>query len=132
MSLTITTEKRKEGFYLVAVGGRLDSNTYPRFEEKLAELLTNGVQLVTFDMEALEYISSMGLRAIFRAREAIKAQNGSIVLTKVQPRSPASSRLPIPCATCPSSRVSRRLIVFSMSSSAWSWKSKASPGMLEE
>ncbi len=86
MSLTITTEKRREGFYLVAVGGRLDSNTYPQFEEKLAELLSNGVQLVTFDMEALEYISSMGLRAIFRAREAIKAQNGSVVLTKLQPQ----------------------------------------------
>ena len=86
MSLTITTEKRKEGFYLVAVGGRLDSNTYPQFEEKVTELLTNHAQLVTFDMEALEYISSMGLRAIFRARETIKAQNGNIVLTKLQPQ----------------------------------------------
>ncbi len=28
----------------------------------------------------------MGLRAIFRAREALKAQNGNIVLTNLQPQ----------------------------------------------
>jgi anti-sigma B factor antagonist len=86
MSLTIETKKRMEGLYLVIISGRLDTNTSPQFEEKLTELLANRVELVTFDMEALEYISSMGLRAIFRAREAIKAQNGNIVLTKLQPQ----------------------------------------------
>jgi anti-sigma B factor antagonist len=86
MSLTIETKKRMEGLYLVTVSGRLDSNTSPQFEEMFTELLANRVELVTFDMEALEYISSMGLRAIFRAREAFKAQNGNIVLTKLQPQ----------------------------------------------
>ena len=86
MSLTIETTKRREGFYLVAVSGRLDSTTYLQFEEILTELLTNHVQLVTLDLEALEYISSMGLSAIYRAREALKTQNGNIVLTKLQPQ----------------------------------------------
>ena len=86
MSLTIETKKRMEGFYLVTVSGRLDSNASPQFEEKFTELLANRVELVTFDMEALEYIGSMGLRAIFRAREALKAHNGNLVLTRLQPQ----------------------------------------------
>jgi anti-anti-sigma factor len=86
MSLTIATKKRMEGFYLVTVSGRLDSYTFPQLDEKFTELLANPVELVTVDMEALEYISSMGLGAIFRVREALKARNGNIVLTKLQPQ----------------------------------------------
>ena len=87
MALAIDVKQRMEGLYLVALSGRLDSNTYPLFEEEMTELQAkNRVELVTFDLEHLEYISSMGLRAIFRAREALKAQNGNIVLTRLQPQ----------------------------------------------
>jgi anti-anti-sigma factor len=49
-------------------------------------LLANRVELATFDLGNLQYVSSMGLRAFFRVREAIKSHNGNIVLTKLQPQ----------------------------------------------
>jgi len=86
MALTIATKKRREGFYLIVLSGRLDSNTFTQLEDELTRLLTERVELATFDLGNLEYMSSMGLRAIFRAREAIKSHNGNIVLTKLQPQ----------------------------------------------
>lgn len=86
MAITVEVSKRREKCFVVAVSGRLDSNTYPVFDERLGELFSQPVELVTFDLAGLEYISSMGLRAIFRAREALKARNGNVVLVKLQPQ----------------------------------------------
>lgn len=84
--MRIATRKRREGFHLIALSGRLDSDTSAQLEEAITGLLTDRVELVTFDLGNLDYISSMGLRALFRAREAIKAQNGNIVLTRPRPQ----------------------------------------------
>lgn len=86
MGLSIEITRRRERSWTIALGGRLDSNTYALLEEKLAYVLQEPVELVTFDMRNLEYISSMGLRTIFKARQTIKAQNGNVVLSGLQPQ----------------------------------------------
>lgn len=57
----------------VALGGRLDTTTAPQLEKALSQAL-DGVTALTFDMEALEYISSAGLRVLLATQKVMSRQ----------------------------------------------------------
>jgi anti-anti-sigma factor len=78
--------KRQEGSYLVTVEGRLDSGTYLEFEEKIGPVLSSSPKLLIFDLEKLDYISSLGIRSIVNARKAVESRDGHAVLIKLQPQ----------------------------------------------
>ena len=63
------------------VSGRLDTQTAPELENELDAVLP-GAKDLTFDMSALEYVSSAGLRVILKAQKVMNAQ-GSMKLTGV-------------------------------------------------
>lgn len=70
------TEKRLEGGKLtLAPAGRLDTNTAPELE---AELKLDGVDELVFDLSALEYVSSAGLRIFLSAQKAMSAKGGKM------------------------------------------------------
>ncbi len=85
MSLEIVVTERNVGTYLVTLEGRLDTNTYSQFDEKVAPLLTGSARLLILDMAKLDYISSMGLRSVNLARKAIKSHEGHVVFVNLQP-----------------------------------------------
>ena len=64
--------------------GRLDSNTSPELEEKIAETVNNGTTNMVIDFESLEYISSAGLRIILKTTKDLKRQNGQLILCSMQ------------------------------------------------
>ena len=69
-------DKKQDGAKLVlAVEGRLDTNTAPLLD---AELSYDGVDEVVFDLSGLEYLSSAGLRVLIGARKAMSAKGGSM------------------------------------------------------
>jgi anti-sigma B factor antagonist len=86
MSLVVTVTERHEGSYLITLEGRLDSNTYFEFEDKIHPVLTSSPRLLIFDLEKLDYISSMGIKSIVTARKAIEARDGHLVLINLQPQ----------------------------------------------
>lgn len=51
----------------VALDGALNTDTAPDFEQRLQEVMEGGYQLTVLDMKDLDYISSAGLRVIFKA-----------------------------------------------------------------
>ena len=61
--------------------GRLDTTTAPELESVVDSSLA-GVQELILDLEALEYISSAGLRVILKARKMMLA-HGSMKLIHV-------------------------------------------------
>ena len=74
----MTIEKKIEDAKLtLAVAGRLDTNTAPQLE---AELKLDGVNEVVFDLTALEYISSAGLRVLLTAQKAMMACGGKMTI----------------------------------------------------
>ena len=74
----MTIEKKIEDAKLtLAVAGRLDTNTAPQLE---AELKLDGVSEVVFDLTALEYISSAGLRVLLTAQKAMMACGGKMTI----------------------------------------------------
>jgi anti-anti-sigma factor len=86
MHLQIDVKPREEGQYLVSLSGRLDSDTVHPCAQRLDELLKESVRMLVFDMAALQFISSMGIRLILNARKKIETYGGSLVMTNLQPQ----------------------------------------------
>ncbi|HSH06156.1 MAG TPA: STAS domain-containing protein [Burkholderiales bacterium] len=85
MSLTIAVDASQPPFGRLSLAGRLDTTTAPALEKKVDEVLAAKPLAVVFDMAALEYISSAGLRAIFRTQKAMHAANGEVLMVNLQP-----------------------------------------------
>jgi anti-sigma B factor antagonist len=70
--LNINKETNGTNLKLV-LEGRLDTTTAPQLEEELKEAL-NGVTELDFDINALQYISSAGLRVLLSAQKVMNKQ----------------------------------------------------------
>lgn len=76
LSLKKNIEGQKAVFSLE---GRLDTVTSPDFEKELKEVLDDLTEL-TLDFEALEYISSAGLRVLLAAQKVMNKQGSMRVV----------------------------------------------------
>lgn len=74
------------GSQRVEVGGRLDTHTYGELDDRLTLVLAAKVQALVLDLAHLEYVSSAGVRSIFRARKLLAARGGTLVLANTQPQ----------------------------------------------
>jgi anti-anti-sigma factor len=86
MGLDIKIESREKGTWVVCPDGRLDSATAPAFEEKIAHLLVPQTQAFILNLERLNYISSAGLRVIFKIRKVLTAHHGAFIIARLQPQ----------------------------------------------
>ncbi|MCI6720429.1 MAG: STAS domain-containing protein [Clostridiales bacterium] len=78
----MTIEKNLNGTTLtLRIIGRLDTTTAPELEAEVERSL-DGVQMLILDCEALEYISSAGLRVILKTQKRMNTQR-SMKLTHV-------------------------------------------------
>ena len=74
-------QKTTDGSKLtMAVSGRLDTNTAPKFETELKSCL-DGVTDLTLDFSGLDYISSAGLRVLLSVQKLMNAGNGTMQVT---------------------------------------------------
>ncbi len=64
----------------MALIGSFDTNTSPDAESHLNELMADGVTKIVLDFEALDYISSAGLRVCLSVAKKIKAADGAFRL----------------------------------------------------
>lgn len=63
----------ENGKMVIALEGRLDTTTAPNLEAELKASI-EGIQDLLFDFEALEYISSAGLRVLLSAQKIMSKQ----------------------------------------------------------
>ena len=61
-----------------ALEGRLDTTTAPQLEKELRQAV-EGVTDLTFDLAALEYISSAGLRVLLAAKKIMNKQGEMVI-----------------------------------------------------
>ncbi len=80
MNIRKTLEDEK---LTVALEGRLDTVTAPQLEGELRTAVS-GVSLLVFDLAALEYVSSAGLRVLLSAQKVMNRQ-GSMSIRNVTP-----------------------------------------------
>lgn len=69
------------------LGGHLDTHTYQQADSALEPVLADpSVTLLVLDLSELDYISSAGLRTVFRARKALGARGGKVLVANPQPQ----------------------------------------------
>lgn len=86
MNLT-TTVNIDEGKSVARVHliGALNTDTAPGFELRLQEVVAMGLQLTVLDMKELDYISSAGLRVIFKAAKEVKTAGNRLAAANRRP-----------------------------------------------
>ena len=77
-------EEIQDGVNIYHLKGRLDSNSSQSLEDKLFQAISDGSKKIIVDFEYLDYISSAGLRVIFKAKKAILREDGRIILCSMQ------------------------------------------------
>jgi anti-anti-sigma factor len=81
MQITLKEEGKPT---VIALEGRLDTNTSPQLEEYAGDLYAKGVNDIVVDMSKCEFVSSAGLRVIV-AMQKRAAVGGSLVFRGVVP-----------------------------------------------
>jgi anti-sigma B factor antagonist len=77
--MEITIESNND-VYVVAINGKLDTNTTPDAEKKIDELIENSAKKLVIDFSSLDYISSAGLRLLLSITKKLKARGGNVRL----------------------------------------------------
>ena len=85
MDLRVNITKKQEGYYIVAISGSIDSDTYQELESKLESILQPPTVALILDMVGVTYMSSIAFSVIFRAKAAIEKNGGSLTITNLQP-----------------------------------------------
>lgn len=83
---TTRDENREKSLLRVAMKGALNTDTAPGFEEALSDAVQENWQLLVLDMKELDYISSAGLRVIFKAAKQQKGEGRSLAVANRQPQ----------------------------------------------
>ena len=84
MSLDIEILPPAHGSQRVVLSGRLDTHTYEDLDERLEPLLGPDLHSLVLDLAGLEYISSAGIRSIFKARKALAGHGGKVLVVNPQ------------------------------------------------
>mgnify|MGYP001826685157 CR=1 FL=1 len=83
---TLLHEDYDKSLLRVSMIGGLNTDTAPGFEATLASAISDNWQMVLLDMQALDYVSSAGLRVIFKAAKQLKAAGRSLAVANRQPQ----------------------------------------------
>jgi anti-anti-sigma factor len=84
MTLSVHVEERAILTRLI-LDGRLDHESVEAFDRQLEAVLAQPIKVLVFDLDRLEYVTSAGLRSIFRAQKAMNARGGKALLLNPQP-----------------------------------------------
>jgi len=81
-NLSIVSDNTKE-VSVMNVKGRVDSNTVPELDSALENLLNSNKNKIVLNLEAVEYLSSAGLRALVKALKDAQKSGGDLRLAAV-------------------------------------------------
>jgi anti-anti-sigma factor len=75
--------RKKDGLTIVSIAGRMDAVTTGEIESALMGLVEKGETRLLFDLGALEYVSSAGLRTFLVTAKRLKAQGGEMAFANL-------------------------------------------------
>ena len=86
MPLKVKSASKRPGVIVISSIGSIDASTYTILEEKVDEILKTPLDVIIFDMEFVDYISSTGIRVLLKTKKAMKETNGRMVFMNLQPQ----------------------------------------------
>jgi serine/threonine-protein kinase RsbW len=77
-------EEKVGGVTAISLKGRLDAIQSKAVEEKVLSLIDGGARKLLLDLDALEYISSIGLRVFMLAAKRMKVVGGEVAVCRMR------------------------------------------------
>lgn len=81
MEIVVTNEA---DISIFAIHGRLDAVSVPQLEERLSQWFEQTGKKLIFDLDALDYISSAGLRVFLTTAKKMKARDGKLGMARLR------------------------------------------------
>lgn len=86
MSLEITVTPEANNGKRVSIAGSLDSNTAPKLQKSIDTEINESVSTTILDFKDLDFLSSAGLRVIFKTKKIMDNSGGTFLLVNLQPQ----------------------------------------------
>lgn len=86
MPLKVKSILKRPGVIVVSSIGSINAGTHGILEAELDKILEIRPDVIIFDMEFVDYISSAGIRVLLKTKKALKATNGRMVFMNLQPQ----------------------------------------------
>ncbi len=74
----------QDGIKIFHLKGHLDSRTAQELEDELFRAISGGSNKIIVDFENIDYISSAGIRVVFRAHSTLLREDGQFTLCSMQ------------------------------------------------
>ena len=86
MSLNIVITPEANNGKRISIAGSLDSNTAPELQQSIDAQIDGSVSATIIDFKDLDFLSSAGLRVIFKTKKAMDSRGGRFLLVNMQPQ----------------------------------------------
>ena len=86
MSLEIEIHAEPHEGKRISLAGSLDTDTAPQLQDKIDQQIDSTVHMVVMDMKRLQFLSSAGLRVIFKTKKRMDEHHGKFMLLNLQPQ----------------------------------------------
>ena len=86
MSLEIEIHAEPHEGKRISLAGSLDTDTANQLQEKIDHEIDSSVHMVIMDLKRLQFLSSAGLRVIFKTKKKMDEHHGKFLLLNLQPQ----------------------------------------------
>ena len=86
MPLKINISAAKYNAKRISITGSLDSNTAPELQQSIDTEVNSSVKTIVFDFKDLDFLSSAGLRVIFKTKKQMDSTGGKFIMVNLQPQ----------------------------------------------
>jgi len=86
MSLEINISPEANDGKRISIAGSLDSNTAPELQKRIDNEINDTVTTTIIDFKDLDFLSSAGLRVIFKTKKFMDNCGGKFLLVNLQPQ----------------------------------------------
>jgi len=86
MSLEIIISAEANNAKRISIAGSLDSNTAPDLQQSVDAEINDSVSTTILDFKDLDFLSSAGLRVIFKTKKLMDNSDGKFLMVNLQPQ----------------------------------------------
>ena len=86
MSLEIEIHAEPHEGKRISLVGSLDTDTASQLQDKIDHEIDSTVHMVIMDLKRLQFLSSAGLRVIFKTKKYMDSHHGKFMLLNLQPQ----------------------------------------------